>query len=328
VRRTLTLLSTRRCDGYGTFDPGCRACTVRSCVGGFLQGCGAYADSRCEPYTACPVGQYLYGEDAARDGTCRSCTDCGARGLGTYRTCDAVSDSVCFSGFCDATTPCSADQRQYCADLPGTDTSVCAPCPKGYTSDGWNCHRCPTGVTCDRWGSVACNFQCPVGRQASCASTYSSAVDPLLSPVTCAAACEEGPEVQLVNHPLRVILRGGYSDPSFASQDCYPYFRCAAGAYLHYQTTGELDCEPCDPASRPALNSEFFSEGLAVDNPQSCLWRCAPNVSTWANGSCQVVRDVVTANPAGWYGFSSFLTCQPFYTSQAEAAATQRDCIP
>lgn len=164
-----------------------------------------------------------------------------------------------------------ADRNLYCdygayglASVNSTTSGICSLCPDGYSSDGMFCHECPRQYTCNRMGGVECTGASPAGVEPGCLGAYK--VD--------LGACPYAPDV------TKTVTRG----PHLRSNGtCAPYFQCVPGYFKRHYMTGTVYCEPC--SNTPPQNSTWFTGGLSVNDPTSCLYECE-GTEVWPVGLC------------------------------------------
>ena len=270
-----------------------------------------------------PVSQWVH--DAVRAGVCVSCINCQALGRATLASCSQYSDTLCQGASCSGASPCAnlADRNFFCdfSALGGQAASrnsqgVCGLCPDGYSSDGMFCYECPRLSTCSRMGDVQCYGEAAPGEEPGCFGAYEGSVG--LCPVS--------------TDPTRVVTRGPFIRPN---GNCAPYFQCAAGYFKHFYATGQVYCEPCvPPGSSGALPSYFtwFSGGLSVNDPGSCLYECQGK-GVWPGGGCLSTGYVLytPSNAPGFYDDGTgggYKSCPVGFTSVKNQAASAGDCVP
>ena len=294
-----TFIPSNQCPGNTYADVLCRRCTDLSCAYGFYeQNCNQTQDKQCVAYTKCPAGQYLTSRSATSDGTCVTCTACSSTpGLSTLAPCAAYTDTVCGGIRCNQSNPCAANY--FCNPI----SSTCGRCPDGYSSDGLACIACPRLYTCNRLGAIQCSWELPPGAEPGCYGRY-------------AAYKADCPFTIIAN---RVPTRGTFVNPN---GNCAPYFDCIPGYYKLFGATGTLTCDLC--TNTPPVNWAYFSQGLAPNDPTSCLLECA-QLSTWPGGTCSLTSTPQTNAEAYYAGTTR---CPLGFTSQPNAAQSLSDCLP
>lgn len=308
-----------QCPGNTSQDAVCRVCQTLACpFGTYQKACSQYTDTACVAYTQCTVKDTtLRNRGQYNDGVCTNCTKCSAFGLNTLANCSQYQDTLCAGTPCSAGTPCLVleDRSYYCdfgsygtQTVNSTSPGVCGMCPEGYSSDGLFCYECPRSKTCTRFGDVWCQGEVAIGKEPGCFGQY---------------AQPEGP-CEFPADPTRIVTRSTFIRPNGT---CAPYFRCAPGYFKRFYSIGAASCESC--LGVVPLNFRWFSGGLSVNDPLSCLYECIGRAS-WPDGAClgPLTQAYVPANPAGYYddGTGS-KRCAAGYTSLAGQAISPSDCV-
>ena len=311
-----------QCPGNTTKDATCSVCRALACpFGTYQRPCYQNTDTACVNYTQCKAGvTTLRNRGQFYDGVCMNCTNCTKFNLTTVLNCSQYQDTLCSGTPCSGASPCPvlADRSYYCdfgaygtQTVNRTSPGVCGMCPDGYSSDGLFCYECPRSKTCTRFGAVQCQGEVSVGLEPWC---YGEFAQPTGSPCPFPA------------DPSRIVTRSTFIRPN---GNCAPYFQCAPGYYKHFYSVGSVLCEPC--MGVVPQNFAWFSGGLSVNDPLSCLFECA-RIGLWPNGTCNrpAVTSYIPANPAGYYddGSGAVRPCPGGYTSLARQSVSGADCVP
>ena len=310
-----------QCPGNTARNSECVVCQSLPCpFGTYQRACSMYNDTSCVEYTQCVPGRTtLRNRGLTNDGVCQNCTNCSAYGRGTAANCSQYRDTLCNGTACSGESPCvnSADQNFFCnmdafgaARASRTTQGVCGLCPDGYSSDRLFCYECPGGKTCSRDGAVRCQGQVRLGLEPWCYGEYAQPTGD---------ACPYSAD------STRVVTRSTFLRPN---GNCAPYFRCAPGYFKHFASTGLVTCDACESNVIP-VNFAWFSDGLSINDPFSCMYECAAR-SSWPSGACSLVNTTtyIPNNPTGFYDDRSgaMKPCPIGSTSPAGLATSVADC--
>ena len=183
----------------------CSSVSTASCRGAARTRTHAASRTRCAQWASTCTGR-------TPPGTARASAALTVPRSGLGRTTRVTwSVTRCASAAFAMRLPCA---RPSCTSTERTcpaRTPLCA-CPASRGT-----REMAGTATCAPWGSPATGGAMwpatssaqRVARRVECRPAPAWWT-PLFTPVTCAAACEQGLEVQLVDHPLSEILRGGY----------------------------------------------------------------------------------------------------------------------
>ena len=194
------------CTGIEHSSNFCQLCTssITCSASQYIQRCTGGLDSMCRGYTVCNSGFYLANKGSYNDGTCTPCTTCSST---PALACTTNSDALCQGEACGS-NPCRGSLSLLC-----TQVGVCAVCPSGYSSDGYNCHECPQGKTCNDGGIPVCEGEVNPGQIPECNGLFAQPQSPCTIPT----------------NPLKLVTTGSFVGDTTA---CAPYFQCVPGLVL------------------------------------------------------------------------------------------------
>jgi len=294
------------CTGTGRSDLECQTCAQRNCINQYASQCTLTRDSVCTPYTTCTAGNYLKNFGQRQDGVCTPCSTCQ---YGVRTACSARADVVCSGQPCNSTSPC--DDRYFCNFDSEADSGTCSICPKGYSSDGWDCKPCPDLETCDEFGRTVCRGELSPFMRGLCLDGFVSDAESCSSPIT---------------STILAVTRGGYIYSN--DSNCYPYFECLPGHYHRYSTSlPEVTCQTCTAIANSL--TDYISWGLQANNPGSCISDCRYGMNLLTE-VCNPAPNLQLArqNSPGQYYDGTFLqSCDAGYTSQRGLAVARTDCV-